>query len=618
MPQTIKQRFASRKVIFLVDIAIAQLGYLFASSLYFSMVIDRHLRWDKLIAGSLLVATFTILAWSLFHITRRIVRYSNQGDYLRLLAAAFLVNGFGWLVSVMFPWLVYADVQLWIISFLFQSVGLVLLRILIRYLFAVLRSGVPTYRTRLMIYGSGELGQSLKKALESDAKGKYELVGFLDDDYSKIGKYVDGVRVFNGERDLRDTIITQGIEEVIIAVNNLSPGRKARLIEDLIVFDLRIKELPPLKDWYAGGFSANKLASININDLLNRDPILIYNEEVRSICADNVVLVTGAAGSIGSEIVRKLAENGAREVICLDQAETPLHALQLEMQEKFPGLGYRYVVADISDKRRMEDVLQRHRPRVLFHAAAYKHVPLMENNTYEAVKTNVEGTRRLADLAVIHGVQRFVMISSDKAVNPTNVMGATKRVAEAYVQALQTTQSTTRFITTRFGNVLGSNGSVIPLFTQQIAKGGPVTVTHPDMVRYFMTIPEACSLVLEAAVMGKGGEVFVFEMGKPVRILDLAKSMIRLSGLILGKDIQIEYTGMRPGEKLFEELFTGDDNLVETHHPKIMIGRVKQFEYESLNRQLDALMAIPPGAESTFVEGLKGVVAEYSPMSGDR
>ena len=609
--QTIRLKIAPRLLILCFDIGIGQIAYFFSCFLYFSIVETAGVDWTKLLSGALVMAAFSLIAWSLFRITRRIVRFSNQTDYLLLFGAAFLVNLFAWVTSKLLVGKIYGEVQLWIISFLFQALGLMLMRVLIRQLILLLqRNFVPRHRNRLLIYGSGELAQSLKKALEADGQGKYELVGFLEDDPKKVGKYIDGVKVYSASENLRDTIITLGIEEVFIAINKLNADRKARFIEELIVFDIKIKELPPLKNWYED-FTPDKLTSININDLLQRDPILLHNEEVKDICRDNVMLVTGAAGSIGSEIVRKLAENGSETVICLDQAETPLHDLQLELREKYPDLKFHFVVADITDDRRLQTVFQLYRPSYVFHAAAYKHVPLMEANPYEAVLTNVEGTRRLADMAVANGVSRFVMISSDKAVNPANVMGATKRLAEAYVQALNASQEGTRFITTRFGNVLGSNGSVIPLFKQQIAKGGPVTVTHPDMVRYFMTIPEACQLVLEAAAMGRGGEVFVFDMGKEVRITDLAKSMIRLAGFIPDKDIRIEYTGTRPGEKLFEELFSGKDDLIDTHHPKIMIGKVKQYAYDDINGRLTELLASRDADGDMLREKIKGIIPEF-------
>ena len=608
---TARLKIVPRHVVFTVDMIIGQIAYLFSSLLYLSIARGVKTDWAIFLTGSGLVLFFSFLAWGFFGVTRRIVRFSNQTDYLRLFAAAFLVNLFIWISSLFLPGLVFGGLPFWVINFLFQVLGLLMLRVLIRQLIVLIRRYyTPRHRTRLMIYGSGELGLSLKRALDTDALGKYELVGFLDDDPKKVGKYIDGVKVYSALAQLRDTIITQGVEEVFIAVNQLPAERKSTFIEDLIVFDIRIKELPPLKNWYED-FSPDKLTSININDLLQRDPIRLDNGELRTICQQNKMLVTGAAGSIGSEIVRKLAENGAASVICLDQAETPLHELQLELRETFPQVSFQYVVADITDSLRMQTVFQLHRPSYVFHAAAYKHVPMMEENPYEAILTNVEGTRRLADMAVEQGVSHFVMISSDKAVNPTNVMGATKRLAEAYVQALNAQQAGTRFITTRFGNVLGSSGSVIPLFKQQIAKGGPVTVTHPDMVRYFMTIPEACQLVLEAAAMGRGGEVFVFDMGKEVRITDLARNMIRLAGFIPDKDIKIEYTGVRPGEKLFEELFSDSDDLIKTHHPKIMIGQVKQYPYNEINQSLSDLLAHRDADGTVIREMIRGIIPEY-------
>ena len=382
----------------------------------------------------------------------------------------------------------------------------------------------------------------------------------------------------------------------------------------MMVFNIKIKELPSIEKWYTNNFNLHQLESIQVNDLLGREPISLLNEQVKEMCEGKVIMITGAAGSIGSELVRKVSKRNPAVIICVDQAETPLHALMLEMDASLNlNTKFVYVIADIRDQERITHLFNNHQPEIVFHAAAYKHVPMMEENPYEAITTNILGTKILAETAVSCGVEKFVMISTDKAVNPTSIMGVTKRIAEGFVQALNRVSKSTEFITTRFGNVLGSNGSVVPIFKRQIAEGGPVTVTHPDMVRYFMTIPEACELVLEAGTMGKGGEVFVFEMGDPVKIYDLAKNMIRLAGFIPEKDIKISFTGMRKGEKLYEELFVDNDKMLPTHHPKIKIGKVKQYEMGYLINAIHELheIACHDDIQATKEE-LKSIVPEYT------
>jgi FlaA1/EpsC-like NDP-sugar epimerase len=402
--------------------------------------------------------------------------------------------------------------------------------------------------------------------------------------------------------------------EVIMAINNMSAKSKRKISDIFLDRGVVVKALPPVDKWVEGEFAMNQIHNVKIEDLLGREVIQMNNKRIGEEISGKVILVTGAAGSIGSEIVRQLIAYFPAKLVLVDQAESALYDLEYELAGKVPTNVQLIVnVADVSDTRRVSKIFKNHRPDIIFHAAAYKHVPLMENNPYEAIKTNVIGTRILAELAAEVGVDKFVMVSTDKAVNPTNVMGATKRLAEMYTQSMNQLEGVkTKFIATRFGNVLGSNGSVIPLFKKQIERGGPVTVTHPEITRYFMTIPEACELVLEAATMGQGGEVFVFDMGESVKIIDLAKKMITLSGLRVDKDIEIRYTGLRPGEKLYEELLNNDENTLPTHHPKILIAEVNTPSYaymEVATNDLNHLLS--SGTNNSIVAKIKEIIPEY-------
>ena len=402
--------------------------------------------------------------------------------------------------------------------------------------------------------------------------------------------------------------------EVIMAINNMSAKSKRKISDIFLDRGVVVKALPPVDKWVEGEFAMNQIHNVKIEDLLGREVIQMNNKRIGEEISGKVILVTGAAGSIGSEIVRQLIAYFPAKLVLVDQAESALYDLEYELAGKVPTNVQLIVnVADVSDTRRVSKIFKNHCPDIIFHAAAYKHVPLMENNPYEAIKTNVIGTRILSELAAEVGVEKFVMVSTDKAVNPTNVMGATKRLAEMYTQSMNQLEGVkTKFIATRFGNVLGSNGSVIPLFKKQIERGGPVTVTHPEITRYFMTIPEACELVLEAATMGQGGEVFVFDMGESVKIIDLAKKMITLSGLRVDKDIEIRYTGLRPGEKLYEELLNNDENTLPTHHPKILIAEVNTPSYaymEVATNDLNHLLS--SGTNNSIVAKIKEIIPEY-------
>ncbi len=470
----------------------------------------------------------------------------------------------------------------------------------------------------IMIYGTKEGGTILAKALKGNRDSSFELKGFITDDESMVGKKLMGVNVYSNEESIFDIIMDQGIQKVIVSVHKMESRESLALVEALVDHNISLLVASPLSEWDGKSPIGPQLKEVQIEDLLPRSPINVNLREIAKNLEGRRVLITGAAGSIGSEIVRQVATFNPFKIILLDQAETPLHDMFLEFQREWVNLETEIIVADISNWKRMKKVFEDFKPHYIFHAAAYKHVPMMESNVSESIQNNVLGTKIIADLAVEYKVKKFVMVSTDKAVNPSNVMGCSKRISEIYVQSYakfleRNGANTTQFITTRFGNVLGSNGSVIPLFKEQIKNGGPVTVTHPEIIRYFMTIPEACQLVLEAGSMGKGGEIYLFDMGKPVKIVDLAKRMILLSG---AKNVEIEYTGLRHGEKLYEELLNNDENTTKTHHDKIMIAHVMDYDYEKANKSIDELIDISFEFDDMLtVKKMKEIVPEFQSMN---
>jgi FlaA1/EpsC-like NDP-sugar epimerase len=465
-------------------------------------------------------------------------------------------------------------------------------------------------KIQVIIYGAGESGIITKRTLDRDAAIRYKVVGFIDDDEKKKGRSLEGVFVYPASK-LGELIQENKVDSVIISIQNLSASVKNAIIDDCLQYGVRVLNVPPVAKWINGELSFNQIKSINIEELLERDPIKLDNALINEQLNHKTILITGAAGSIGSELARQCIKYNPALLILLDQAESPLHELDLEFGEKAISCKYEVVIADIRNKERMKNVFNTFKPDVVFHAAAYKHVPMMENNPSESIFTNILGTRIVADLAVDFKVGKFVMISTDKAVNPTNVMGASKRIAEIYIQSLGKNTST-KFITTRFGNVLGSNGSVIPRFKKQIEQGGPITITHPEITRFFMTIPESCQLVLEAGCMGKGGEIFVFDMGQSVKIVDLARKMIKLSGLKEGTDIKITYTGLRPGEKLYEELLSSSENALPTHHRQILVGKVREHEFEEVQEFINELIQLfNTQNNERIVAKMKDIVPEF-------
>ena len=464
--------------------------------------------------------------------------------------------------------------------------------------------------TRVIIYGSKELAVLAKRALELDSKSHYKVVAFISTSDITIGKQLEGISVFSYE-DLERIIYKFNADQLLFASSKIHPDLENSIVQICLKHHVKVFNVPSIKDWINGNLSVKKIKELKIEDLLAREPIHLDKFAIRKHLENKTILVTGAAGSIGSEIVRQIMQFSYKRLILLDQAETPLFNLELEINGMSNRGQMEIIVGDITSVERMEKIFAIYKPDIVYHAAAYKHVPMMESNPLEAIRNNVLGTKILADLSSKNNVSSFIFISTDKAVNPTNVMGASKRIAEMYIQALNK-YSTTSFITTRFGNVLGSNGSVIPIFKNQIEAGGPVTVTHPEVTRYFMTIPEACQLVLEAGAFGKGGEIFVFDMGQSVKVLDLARNMIRLAGYEPDIDIKIRFTGLRPGEKLYEELLHQSEDTIPTHHPKIMIAKVREQDIAFVRHGIVAMeQAINTQNSNLLVLEMKRTVPEF-------
>ncbi len=465
-------------------------------------------------------------------------------------------------------------------------------------------------KENVLIFGINELAIITKRTLVKDMNSKFKVVAFIDYTSVHKGQKLDGLSIYSIDM-LESVLENNEISTMIFAEKNILAKIKEKALDACINNNIRILTLPDVNHWINGELSIKQIRQVKIDDLLERAPIKLDEIRIKRDTINRTILVTGAAGSIGSEIVRQLLRFNPTQIVVFDQAESPLYDLELELKEKYHFDKVNVIIGNITDEYRLEKVFKTCRPSVIYHAAAYKHVPMMENNPAEAVRVNVLGTKILADLAIKYHVKKFVMVSTDKAVRPTNVMGASKRIAEIYTQSLNQFKET-KFITTRFGNVLGSNGSVINRFRNQIEKGGPLTVTHPDITRFFMTIPEACQLVLEAGAMGEGGEIFVFDMGKSVKIIDLAKNMIKLSGLELGIDIQISITGLRPGEKLYEELLNDKENTLKTHHPQIMIGKVITFDHYEIKALIKELINIGQGTDNfSIVKAMKEIVTDF-------
>ena len=501
-----------------------------------------------------------------------------------------------------------------------------MLRIAVKGLYHYIKRGTVEQQERVLIYGANAFSILLKQALETSGGGRFMVAGFVDDNPNKVRKEIHQKRVYH-VKELEKLQQKNKVDKLLVLNEDLKSSTKKLAIEKSVELGIKVLTVPPPEQWMSGQLSMNQMADLKIEDLLQRPPIVIENERIQEDLAGKRVLVTGAAGSIGSEIVRQVLSYGPEMVIICDQAESPLHELQLEMEEAFPEIRLHTYIGDIQNFNRMYALFKEYAPELVYHAAAYKHVPMMENNPSEAILTNIQGTKNLADLSMTFDVEKFVMISTDKAVNPTNIMGASKRIAEIYIQSLNNLGGKaagksslaggavlpqTKFITSRFGNVLGSNGSVIPRFRSQIERGGPLTVTHPEITRYFMTIPEAVQLVLEAGTMGRGGEIFIFDMGEPVKIVDLARKMIKLAGLVPEVDIKIVYSGLRPGEKLYEELLNEEETTIPTHHRKIRISKVREYPFNKAESDIHELIALnQQGDDFKTVKKMKQIVPEF-------
>jgi len=491
-------------------------------------------------------------------------------------------------------------------------------RILIKmiFLFAI---GTTKSKKRVLIYGAGELGFVVKRVVLSDSRYGFHVSGFIDDDKQKQGKKINGIPVYGSSVLTADFMGKNKIESLIIAIKALSVDKKSNIIRTAVNLGLEVLDTPEVDKWLTGQLRMPQFKRVDLEDLLGREPIKLNINAIKQGLAGKNIMITGAAGSIGSEIARQLTSFQCEKVILVDQAETPLFYIQNELREKFLDSRFTILPADVTNAPRMEKIFREYRPEIVFHAAAYKHVSLMEENPHEAIRVNVGGTLTMTDLAIRYGVEKFVMISTDKSVNPSSVMGASKRLCEKVVQSRAMEEGhNTQFIITRFGNVIGSNGSVIPIFTRQIENGGPVTVTHPEVYRYFMTIPEACQLVLEAGFMGHGGEIFVFDMGQQVKIADLARAMIKLSGFIPDKDIQIIYTGLRPGEKLYEELLTDLEKTIPTHHEKIRKAHVEAVDGDLVLEKIESLLRdLYSLSNEEVVHLMKDLIPEYHTTNGN-
>ena len=606
---------ASRWLILAIDIFTLILAFTVTDLLRLRMM--AHIDWPSL---AVKLGAFIALASACYMIVgthRSIIRHSGLYDIYKVVIS----NGIATVVLILFNLLnnnhpiiqnrytpAYSEI---LMTFALQIVAMTTVRLILQRVYNdYVRRRRPS--CNVLIYGAGAAGVIAQNALLQDRTREYRIVSFLDDDRKKTDTALNGIRVILPQNGLNaDYIKKHQIEVLLIAIPSIKLEQKQAIMNLGLDLGLTVKAVPHISKWINDSFSANQIKDIQIEDLLERETIKLDNINIVREVVDKVVLVTGAAGSIGSEICRQLIQYAPKQVVMLDQAESPMYDLQFELRNNEPYCHHtermEFVIANVKDRQRMAEIFSHYKPQIVFHAAAYKHVPFMEENPYEAILVNVFGTKNLADLSIQNGTQKFVMISTDKAVNPTNVMGATKRMAEIYIQSRST--DTTHFVTTRFGNVLGSNGSVIPLFKKQLAAGGPLTVTHRDIIRYFMTIPEACNLVLEAGAMGEGGDIFVFDMGKPVKIYDLAKKMIQLSGL---KGIEIKEVGLRPGEKLYEELLANKEADIPTYHPKIMRAQVRRYPIEDIDRAFAELWDLMPTLDSmTLVAKMKQIVPEF-------
>ncbi|MBK7184216.1 MAG: polysaccharide biosynthesis protein [Bacteroidetes bacterium] len=606
------QRNMPRWVIFFIDMGISLFSLVLAYLVRFNFSIPQ-LAIDDFPFVFSVVLGIRAISFFFSKTYQGIVKYTSSKDSQRIFVVLTIGSVCFVLINLIFYYFINEKFpipfSIIIIDYMATTFLMISLRVMFKALYQELTNPNKEKRS-VIIFGAGESGIITKRTLDRDAGTKYKVLGFIDDDKKKQGKKLESVSIYPIDK-LNELLENNDVSNLIISVQDLSPSKKQQIVDICLSHNTKVLNVPPVSNWINGELSFKQIKKVQIEELLERDAIQLDIAIIKEQLANKTILVTGAAGSIGSEIVRQVIKFNPKKIILVDQAESPLYEMEMELHDKYKQQQYEIVMGDIRNKDRMENVFKTFSPTIVFHAAAYKHVPMMENNPSESIFTNVLGSKNLADLSVQYKVEKFVMVSTDKAVNPTNVMGASKRIAEIYTQSLNK-NTTTKFITTRFGNVLGSNGSVIPRFRQQIETGGPITITHPDITRFFMTIPEACQLVLEAGAMGKGGEIFIFDMGESVKIVDLAKKMIKLSGLILDKDISIIYTGLRPGEKLYEELLANEENTIPTHHKQILIAKVKEYDFETISSSINELINLfDQQNNKSIVKKMKELVPEF-------
>jgi len=605
----ISHKYTPRWIVLLIDVYLTTLCFILAS-----MIRDDLESNSRVIYIVPIIVVVSLFCFLLIGSYKGVIRHTGLKDafnvFLALILVSVVLGGLNFIDLYMLTTTYFKiSFSIIIIHFLLSVIVLIISRFIYKNLYKASYSNFKP-ASNVLIYGAGDSGLITYYALNEAKKNRSKVVGFIDDHKSKIGKKINQVLIYSPNQITESFITKHKIDEVIVSIQNISSSKLLILVEKLLSKSIKMKIVPPFNNWIDGDLKVGQIKEVKIEDLLGRKIINIENSLLKNEFNQKIILITGAAGSIGSEIARQVASYNYKKLILIDQAESPLYDLQQEFSS-FKNKEQHFIVADIRSKRRMASIFNEHKPQIIFHAAAYKHVPLMEENTYEAVNVNVIGAKIVMDLAIKNEVEKFVMISTDKAVNPTNVMGATKRIAELYSMCLKNTGKT-KFITTRFGNVLGSNGSVIPLFKKQIDAGGPLTVTHKDITRYFMTIQEACQLVLEAGAMGEGGEIYVFDMGEPIRIFELALKMIQLSGLKYPEEIDIKIIGLRPGEKIDEELLANGENTLPTYNDKIMIAKVKEIVAINIQENILALCLLSKDCNKlATVKKIKEIVPEY-------
>jgi FlaA1/EpsC-like NDP-sugar epimerase len=612
-----KNHSLPRWLVLIIDSAVVFFSFLVAYMLRFNFEVSA-LSISTVFRQSYLVLFVYVVFILVFKSYSGMIRHTTIRDTYKIILTNFSALAVLFLVTFLsrkneWSFLFNIPFSILLIHFGAVTILLFLFRVFVK-LFYEFASSSSHDGKNVLIYGSGEMGILVKRLIEGDPKNLYRLKGFIDDDKKIQGKNLDGYPVYSRQVLTRDFIEDEDVKVFIIAINNIAPAKKKEVIESMIQFGCEILDTPSFDIWMNGHLEVKNLKKVKFEDILGRDPITLDLDKIQKGLIGKTIMVTGGAGSIGSEIARQLMRFNTKQLIIVDQAETPSFYLGEELKSKLPDCNFRIVIGDVTRQEYMEEIFRRYKPDIVFHAAAYKHVPMMELHPHEAFRVNVGGTKIISDLSIKYKAEKFVMISSDKAVNPTNVMGATKKICELLVHSQSKRKGIkTQFITTRFGNVLGSNGSVIPLFNKQIADGGPVTITHPDITRFFMTIPEACQLVLEAGFMGNGGEIYVFDMGEPVKVLDVAINLIRLSGLEPHKDIKIKVVGLRPGEKLYEELFAMDEPMIHTHHPKISIAQVASYDFETLVSKIDLILSsLNKMSETKVIEEMLAIVPGYT------